>query len=108
MEFAVGDWVWLRLLHHPTHSLVPGTRVKLGPRYVGPYQVTERIGPVAYAFSCRRAPGCTTCFTSECSSRSTVSHLHRRHLYRRFVMAALYSSRNMPCVPAFAVVSSTF
>jgi hypothetical protein len=48
MEFAVGDWVWLHLLHRPIQSLVPGARGKLGPRYAGPYQVTERIGPVAY------------------------------------------------------------
>jgi hypothetical protein len=48
MEFAVGDWVWLRLLHRPIQSLVPGTRGKLGPRYAGPYQATGRIGPVAY------------------------------------------------------------
>jgi hypothetical protein len=48
MEFAVGDWVWLRLLHRPIQSLVPGTRGKLGPRYAGSYQATERIGPVTY------------------------------------------------------------
>jgi hypothetical protein len=40
VEFAVGDWVRLRLLHRTTR--------KLGPRYVGPFQVVERIGRVAY------------------------------------------------------------
>ena len=44
----MGDWVWLRLLHRPTQSLVPGSRSKLGPKYAGPYQVVERIGTVAY------------------------------------------------------------
>ena len=44
----MGDWVWLRLLHRPTQSLVPGSRSKLGPKYAGPYQVLERIGAVAY------------------------------------------------------------
>jgi len=48
LEFAVGDWVLLRLLHRPTKSLVPGNRGKLAPKYAGPYQVLERIGPVAY------------------------------------------------------------
>jgi hypothetical protein len=48
LEFSTGDWVLLRLLHRPAQSLVPGFRGKLSPRYAGPFQVTERIGPVAY------------------------------------------------------------
>jgi hypothetical protein len=31
-EFAVGDWVWLRLLHRTTQSLDPRAKRKLGPR----------------------------------------------------------------------------
>jgi hypothetical protein len=37
LEFNIGDWVWLRLLHQPAESLVPGARGKLSPRYVGPF-----------------------------------------------------------------------
>lgn len=48
LAFNVDDWVWLRLLNHHTRSLEPGTRGKLGPKYVGPFQVIERIGEVAY------------------------------------------------------------
>ena len=48
LEFAVGDWVWLRLLHRTTQSLEPRAKGKLGPRYAGPFQVLERIGRVAY------------------------------------------------------------
>jgi hypothetical protein len=48
LEFGIGDWVWLRLLHRNAQSLVPGGRKKLGPKYAGPFQVLERIGPVAY------------------------------------------------------------
>jgi len=48
VEFAVGDWVLLRLLHRPAQSLVPGKRSKLSPCFAGPYQVLERIGAVAY------------------------------------------------------------
>lgn len=38
VEFAMGNWVWLRLLH----------RTKLGPRYVGLFRMLERIDKVAY------------------------------------------------------------
>ena len=48
MEFAVGDWVLLWLLHRPAQSLVLGKCSKLSPRFAGPYQVLERIGAVAY------------------------------------------------------------
>jgi hypothetical protein len=48
LEFAVGDWVWLRLLHRPAQSLVAGPLGKLRPRFAGPFRVLERIGTVAY------------------------------------------------------------
>jgi hypothetical protein len=48
LEFSVGDWVWLRLLHRNAQSLVPSARKKLGPKYAEPFQILERIGPVAY------------------------------------------------------------
>lgn len=48
VEYDVGDWVWLRLLHRTAQSLDPRAKRKLGPRYAGPFQVVERIGSVAY------------------------------------------------------------
>jgi transposase InsO family protein len=48
LEFDVGDWVWLRLLHRLTRSLEPRAKGKLGPRYTGPFCIVERIGQVAY------------------------------------------------------------
>jgi hypothetical protein len=48
LEFAVGDWVWLRILQRPAQSLLVGSRGKLSPRFAGPFQVLERIGAVAY------------------------------------------------------------
>jgi hypothetical protein len=48
LEFVVGDWVWLCLLHRTTQSLEPGARKKLGPKYAGPFKILERIGSMAY------------------------------------------------------------
>jgi hypothetical protein len=48
VEFVVGQWVWLRLLHRPIASLDVKGRGKLGPWFYGPFQVLERIGDVAY------------------------------------------------------------
>uniref|UniRef100_A0A8I7BBU6 Reverse transcriptase n=1 Tax=Hordeum vulgare subsp. vulgare TaxID=112509 RepID=A0A8I7BBU6_HORVV len=47
-EFAVGDWVWLRLLHRTMQSLDPRSKCKLGPRYAGPFRVLEQVGTLAY------------------------------------------------------------
>jgi hypothetical protein len=43
LEFKEGDWV-----NWPTHNLVHRPHTKLSPQYVGPYQVLERLGAVAY------------------------------------------------------------
>jgi hypothetical protein len=43
----VGDWVLLRLRERAASSLPQAPKGKLKPRFVGPYQVTECINPVA-------------------------------------------------------------
>jgi hypothetical protein len=48
VEFEVGEWVWLCLLHHTVQSLDSRAKHKLGPHYAGPFCVLERIGRVAY------------------------------------------------------------
>ena len=47
LEIQVGDWVFLRL--SPWKGVVRfGKRGKLSPRFIGPYQIVERVGPIAY------------------------------------------------------------
>ncbi|KAL6195377.1 hypothetical protein ACLB2K_030996 [Fragaria x ananassa] len=47
LEFQVGEWVFLKL--SPWKGVVRfGKRRKLSPRYIGPYEIIERVGPLAY------------------------------------------------------------
>ena len=47
LEFIVGDHVYLKVSPMKgVHRF--GIRGKLAPRYVGPFQIQQRCGPVAY------------------------------------------------------------
>ena len=46
-EFSVGDHVYLRVRPRKS-SLNLESCAKLSPRYCGPFEVLERIGPIAY------------------------------------------------------------
>jgi hypothetical protein len=48
LEFVISDWAWLCLNQRAAVSVRDGPLSKLAPKYFGPYQVTERLGPVAY------------------------------------------------------------
>ena len=47
LEFSVGDQVFLKV--SPLKGSIRfGQKGKLAPRYVGPFEILQKVGPVAY------------------------------------------------------------
>ena len=46
-SYKVGDWVFLQVKLHKS-SIKFGKGAKLSPRFMGPFEIVERKGPVAY------------------------------------------------------------
>ena len=47
-SYQVGDWVFLRLQPYRQLSLISKGFLKLSPRYFGPFQILQQVGPMAY------------------------------------------------------------
>ena len=47
-EFSVGEFVYIRLRNYRQHSVEARANQKLAKRFFGPFQILERIGPVAF------------------------------------------------------------
>ena len=48
IEYAVGDWVFLKMQPYRRRSLAKRINEKLSPRFYGPFQVFNKVGIVAY------------------------------------------------------------
>lgn len=47
-EFQQGDWVYLKLQPYRQVSVAIRKNLKLAAKYFGPYEIIEKVGPVAY------------------------------------------------------------
>ena len=57
LEFEVGDHVFLKVM--PKRGVVRfGKRGKLSPRFIGPFEILERIGTVAYRLTLPPSMSC--------------------------------------------------
>ena len=61
-EYAVGDWVWLRLLHRTAQPWTRMRSASWGLATQDPFRCSSALARSPTAFSCRPARASTTCF----------------------------------------------
>jgi hypothetical protein len=48
VQYAVGEWVWLRLQQRSVVGVTAATHSKLGPKFYDPYQIQQCIREISY------------------------------------------------------------
>ena len=66
MEFDVGSWVWLRLLHRTAQSLDPAPNTSWGRVGQGPSACSSALGALLIVSSCRMVLASMMCSMSAC------------------------------------------
>ena len=84
IEYEVGDKVFLNV--SPWRKILRfGKRGKLSPRFIGLYDILERIGPVAYRLAL--PPSCMMCFMCLCFENTVqmnrISYQYKKYKYNR-------------------------
>ncbi|CAM8992550.1 unnamed protein product [Rhodiola kirilowii] len=81
-EFNVGDFVWVRLQPYRQNSLRNRRTNKFAKRFYGPFQITERVGSVAYRLNL--------------SSTARIHNVFHIALLRRFVGDPSTATQHFP------------
>lgn len=51
VQFQVGDWVFVKLQPYRQNSVLLHRNQKLGMKFFGPFQITQKVGKVAYSLN---------------------------------------------------------
>lgn len=90
--FSIGDWVFLRLqLYRQSSSKMLSRTTKLSRHFFGPFQITERIGAMAYLLSLFHVSNLNLCLGDHTSRQAPLPDSfidHHLILYPRHVLSS--------------------